>query len=84
MKRSNIDWPVFLPALAILLALCLPMYFIPEECGWVILQIYHFCVHDLGWIYILIAVGSLGFLLWLSFGRYGKVVLGGTAWRMAR
>ena len=33
-------------------------------------------IDGLGWLYLLITTGFLGFVLWLAFSRYGSIRLG--------
>ena len=76
MEQSKIDWPSFIATVAMILIVCIPLA-IAGESGAVFLQrIYDFISNQFGILYLLAAVGAVGFLTWLAFSRFGNVRLG--------
>ena len=73
---QKVDWPVFLAAVACLLAATLPMAIAPEASGLFIESTYRAMALYLGPAYLWAGTSTLVFVLYLAFGRYGGVVLG--------
>ena len=76
MEQSRIDWPSFVTCVAIVLLVCLPLAAFPEAGGALLQTVYAFIARELGILYILAGVSCIGFLIWLSLGRFGQVCLG--------
>lgn len=76
MEKLKIDWNTFCCALAILLIVCIPLILFPEQGEIAINKIFGFITNNLGFIYIWEGLAALGFAIWISFSKYGKIVLG--------
>jgi BCCT family betaine/carnitine transporter len=73
---ASIDWVSFTMAVLIILLVCLPLALFPESGGQLLLDIYGWISSELGFLYLAAGTATLGFLLWLGLGRYGRVRLG--------
>ncbi len=76
MDRSKIDWPSFIATVAMILIVCIPLALAGDGAAVFLQQIYDFIANEFGILYLLAAVGAVGFLLWLAFSRFGNVRLG--------
>lgn len=76
MTKSKIDWPGFSATVVIILAVCIPLFYIGDAAAPYLLKVYVFISEQFGIFYLLAAVGAVAFLLWLSFSRFGEVRLG--------
>ncbi len=73
---ANIDWFVFVAGTVGILAVCLPLIVFPEAGRVALAAAFHAVTHSLGSVYLLSGLAVLFLLLYLAFGRFGKVVLG--------
>ncbi|WP_066496082.1 BCCT family transporter [Abyssisolibacter fermentans] len=76
MKKLKIDKYTFFSALAILLMVCIPLILFPEQGEAIINKAFKFITHNLGFMYIWEGLAALVFAIWISFSKYGKIVLG--------
>ena len=78
MKKilKGIDRPIFLISIAVSIIVILILLAAPEQSEIIVDQMLHFMEYDLGFLYVIIYVALVAFLIWLSFSRYGKIVLG--------
>jgi BCCT family betaine/carnitine transporter len=76
MTNKPIDRPVFLIALSIVILVCLPLIFWPSLAEGALTSAYDWTVDNFGFLYQWAAIGTLGFLGWLAFSKYGKARLG--------
>ena len=77
MQGLKIDRVLFFTAAAAVLAVCIPLGLVPEQAGPVVEDVYNWIASNLGVFYQLFGIGTILFLGWLAFGRYGGVRLGG-------
>ena len=63
-------------ALLALALVCLPLGLFPQAAGPVVLDLYDWTASNLGLLYQWFAIATILLLLWLAFGRYGRVRLG--------
>ncbi|MDH5500590.1 MAG: BCCT family transporter [Gammaproteobacteria bacterium] len=75
--EKKIDRTMFAATVATILLLCVPVALAPVRSADLITQAYAAITGRFGILYLLYGIGTLGFLLYLAFGRFGKVVLGG-------
>ena len=75
MEQKQVDWPGFIASMAFILVVCLPLAMNPETAGASLQTIYNFISNEMGIFYLLAAVGTVGFLAWLAFSRFGNVKL---------
>ena len=73
---KQVDWPVFLTAVAFLLLVTIPLAIAPEASGLVINDLYGWLSSHLGPAYLWAGVGSFGFVSYIACSRYGRLVLG--------
>jgi len=78
MKDRKIDKAVFFTATIVVLAVCVPLGLMPERAGPAVEQLYDWIASNLGIFYQLFGIGTILYLAWLSFGRYGHIRLGGS------
>ncbi len=76
MDQSKIDWPSFIATIAMILIVCIPLALAGDSGAEFLQQIYDFIASQFGILYLLAAVGAVGFLLWLACSRFGNVRLG--------
>ena len=76
MDKSKIDWPSFIATVAMILIVCIPLALAGDKAAAFLHDVYRFISHRFGILYLLAAVGAVGFLLWLSLSRFGNVRLG--------
>ena len=75
MKISNVDRPIFVVSVAILLAVSIPLAWYPDAGEQIVARVFDFVTSRFGFLYIWVGVAVLGFVLWAGFGRYGRVRL---------
>ena len=73
---KHIDGRIFALSVGLLGLVALPLVLFPEASSRWITLIYDWLALNLGPLYLWAGVGSLGFALFLAFGRYGGVPLG--------
>jgi len=76
MEQSRIDWPSFVLCAAILLFTSIPLMAFPEASSAYLENVYSYIANEFGVLYLLASVGSIGFLAWLAFSKYGEIQLG--------
>ena len=74
---SEIEKGIFLPAIITVFAVVLLMVIFEASAKTAMSAIFNFCTDQLGSIYMWFGVFALGVVVWLGFGRYGHVRLGG-------
>ena len=73
---ENIEKKIFIPAFLVLIVLTLTIYLFPGQVNVVISILFSLCTHELGWLFMLTCLASFGFMIWLTFSKYGKIKLG--------
>jgi BCCT family betaine/carnitine transporter len=76
MEQSRVDWPSFVLCGAILLFVSVPLMAFPEASSAYLETMYTYIASEFGVLYLLASVGSIGFLVWLAFSKYGSIQLG--------
>ena len=76
LKSSRIDWLITLAPFIIIMALAGVLFIFPNESNAIIGQVRFFFGDTLGLYYLVIGVGVLLISIFLSFSKYGDVVLG--------
>ena len=74
--RSRIDWMITLVPFILIMGLAAYLFAFPEEANGVIGQVRFFFGDTMGSYYLLMGLGVLIVSLFLSFSRYGDIVLG--------
>jgi BCCT family betaine/carnitine transporter len=75
-RIGRIDWMVTLVPFLLIVGLALFLFIFPEQSNIVIGQVRFFFGDTLGVYYILIGIGVLLISIYLSFSKYGDIVLG--------
>lgn len=73
---SNVDKTNFVATIVIILLVSVPLALNPTAGAEILQASYKFIASTFGPLYLLGGVAALLLLLWLAFGRYGKVLLG--------
>jgi len=76
-NRIRTDWTLFSATVFVVLLACVPTVLFKEEAGGAITLAYEAITERFGVFYLLYAVGTMVFLFFLAFSRYGAVKLGG-------
>ncbi|WP_295315278.1 BCCT family transporter [Roseobacter sp.] len=74
---NRLDRRVFIPSLAVLIAVVAPMILFPEAGPAAVSAAFAFATGQFGWLYLLAGFGAVVFLVGLAISRYGNVRLGG-------
>ncbi|MGY4691536.1 BCCT family transporter [Salibacterium sp. K-3] len=77
MKHSKIDHSIFWPAVIITVLLTFTLVIFQESAGPVLTNILTDLTFRLDWAFEFLTIGLFILLLWLIFGRFGKVKMGG-------
>ena len=76
LKSNRIDWMITLAPFVLIMALAGVLFIFPEQSNDIIGQIRFFFGDTLGIYYLVIGLGVLLVSIFLSFSKYGDVVLG--------
>ena len=71
-----VDWFIFVLGAGILFSVVLPIVIAPDWSAGAINQTFEFLTTRFGVLYVVTAVGTIMFLLWLACSRYGRLQLG--------
>lgn len=75
MSSSQIDRPMFITTLMVILGVTFPIIAFNESAGAFITSLFNDITSHFGWVYQWYALLALFFLLWLAFSRYGNIKL---------
>ena len=75
-EHGKIDWMITLVPLAIVIALCVLFFFVPEQSNAVLSQIRFFFGDTFGTYYLIIGLGIFIISLYIAGSKYGNIVLG--------
>lgn len=73
---KQIDWMITLVPFALIMGVAVFLFAFPEQSNAVIGQVRFFFGDTLGLYYLVIGLGVLIISIWLSFSKYGDIVLG--------
>ncbi|QTM98770.1 BCCT family transporter [Sediminibacillus dalangtanensis] len=76
MKNRLIDWPTFIGALIILLAVTIPLVLFPEQGEAFVLAANDFVTQNFGVVYLLVGFVLFFFLIYVAFSVNGHIKLG--------
>ena len=74
--KGRIDWMITLIPFFLIMALAAYLFIFPEQANGVISQVRFFFGDTLGVYYLIIGIGVLIVSIFLSFSKYGGIVLG--------
>lgn len=75
-EKGKIDWLITLLPLAIIIALCILFFFMPEQSNAVLSQIRFFFGDTFGTYYLVIGLGIFLLSIFIACSKYGNIVLG--------
>ena len=76
IDKNDVDWPSFLTCITVVLLVSVPLAVFPEAGERLLTDAYDFIADRLGFLYAFAGFGVFVLLVWLAFGRYGRVKLG--------
>ncbi len=76
LQKGRIDWMITLVPFILILGLSVLLFVLPEQSNIVISQVRYFFGDTLGSYYLVIGLGVLIVTIYLSFSKYGDIVLG--------
>ena len=77
MTEPKIDRVMFGLVVLVVIATCIPLGLMPERAGVFVADLYNSITHNFAVVYQWFAIGTILFLLWLAFGPFGHIRLGG-------
>ena len=77
MKGPKLDRVLFFTSVVAVLAACIPLGLMEERAAPVVAELYNWIASNMGVFYQCFAIGTMVFLAWLVFGRFGHIRLGG-------
>lgn len=77
-KRGQVNHYIFWPSLIVILIISSLLTIWPEKGEAAVNALFAFITGEFGWLFLLFGAFCFVILLWLAFGRYGNVVLGGS------
>lgn len=75
-NHKKIDWMITLVPFVLIMGLSIFLFIFPIESNTVISQVRFFFGDTMGLYYLIIGLGVLLISVWLSFSKYGDIVLG--------
>lgn len=76
MKTKLIDWPTFIGAFLLLLAVTVPLILFPEQGGEAVLAAKDYMTKNFGVIFMVVGLGIFLFLIFVAFSKNGHIQLG--------
>lgn len=76
VQKERIDWMITLVPFFLIVGLALLLFIFPEQSNGVIGQVRYFFGDTVGTYYLIIGIGVLLVSIYLSFSKYGDIVLG--------
>jgi BCCT family betaine/carnitine transporter len=77
MREPKIDRVIFGSVVFIVIATCIPLGLMSDRAGVFVSDLYDSIAHHFGVLYQWAGIGTVLFSIWLAFGRYGHIKLGG-------
>ena len=75
-SKRKIDWVITLLPLTIIIGLCILFFLLPEQSNKILSQIRFFLGDTFGTYYLAVGLGIFALSLFISFSKYGSIVLG--------
>ncbi|SFA96118.1 betaine/carnitine transporter, BCCT family [Lentibacillus halodurans] len=76
MNKNLIDWPTFLGALFLLLAVSIPLAVFPEAGTEIVNMANDFMTGNFGVMYLIFGLAAFAFLIYVAFSKNGHIKLG--------
>ncbi|SMB83551.1 betaine/carnitine transporter, BCCT family [Desulfonispora thiosulfatigenes DSM 11270] len=77
MNKSNIDAKIFWPSLLVIIGVTLALAMNTETAEPVLNNLLTSITYNFDWLFEYLTVGVFLWLIWLAFGKYGRIKLGG-------
>jgi BCCT family betaine/carnitine transporter len=77
--KQRIDKNEFIATNAVILLMTVPLIIAPKVSADIMQQAYGYVADNFGFLYAFLASAILILLMWIAFGKYGAIKLGGTA-----
>jgi len=77
MKAPKLDRVLFFTSVVVVLAACIPLGLMEDRAAPYVSNLYNWIASNMGVFYQCFAIGTMLFLAWLVFGRFGHIRLGG-------
>ena len=77
MQGPKLDRVLFFTSVVAVLAACIPLGLMAERAAPAVAELYNWIASNMGVFYQCFAIGTMLFLVWLTFGRFGHIRLGG-------
>ena len=74
--QPSLDKKIFLPTFVLVVVIGVSLVLQPQQAEQLLGNALQAVAGNFGWLYLLAGVASVGVLIWLVCGRYGRVVLG--------
>ena len=75
-SKRKIDWVITLLPLTIIIGLCILFFLLPAQSNKILSQIRFFLGDTFGTYYLAVGLGIFALSLYISFSKYGSIVLG--------
>ena len=76
LNKGSVDWMITLVPFVLIMGLAIFLFIFPDQANGVISQVRFFFGDTLGSYYLIMGIGVLLISLFLSFSKYGNIVLG--------
>ncbi len=76
VSNKKVDWMITLVPLGIIVVLCTLFFFLPEQSNAILSQIRFLFGDTFGVYYLMIGLGVFAVSMYISFSKYGNIVLG--------
>ena len=76
-QKGQIDWLITLVPLILIVGLCLLFFLLPEQSANATNMLFSLFGDTMGSFYLVLGLGVFLVAMFLSFSKYGKIVLGG-------
>jgi BCCT family betaine/carnitine transporter len=77
MKAPKLDRVLFFTSVVVVLVACISLGLMEERAAPYVSELYDWIASNMGVFYQCFAIGTMVFLAWLVFGRFGNIRLGG-------
>lgn len=75
-RFDKVDRPIFFAGIATVLAISVPLALFSESSKAILGYMLGFITGTFSWLYLLTGITGFFFMIWLAFGRYGRIKLG--------
>ncbi|WP_196796867.1 BCCT family transporter [Sporosarcina sp. P33] len=76
MRKTKIDWFIFISTFVLIVAICLPLILYPEKGSELVNLANGFVTQKFGMVFLWAGAGGFAFLIYLYFSKHGKIKFG--------